>query len=87
MVKKDTRNYHSSGHHPSSWLLFKTTELYSTVPNTKIFFALCNRLQSHASSGIRTQDVSVGAGEDSSCLRPRGHCDQLLQFNIGFPGT
>jgi hypothetical protein len=23
-------------------------------------------------SGIRTHDLSVGAGEDSSCLRPRG---------------
>jgi hypothetical protein len=32
----------------------------------------------HASSGIRTHDLSVGAGEDSSCLRPRGHCDQCL---------
>jgi hypothetical protein len=30
----------------------------------------------HASSGIRTHDLSVGAGEDSSCLRPRGHCDR-----------
>jgi hypothetical protein len=30
----------------------------------------------HASSGIRTHDLSVGAGEDSSCLRPRGHFDQ-----------
>jgi hypothetical protein len=28
-----------------------------------------------ALSGIRTQDLSVRAGEDSSCLRPRGHCD------------
>jgi hypothetical protein len=25
----------------------------------------------HASSGIRTHDLSAGAGEDSSCLRPR----------------
>jgi hypothetical protein len=30
----------------------------------------------HASSGIRTHDPSVRAGEDSSCLRPRGHCDR-----------
>jgi hypothetical protein len=29
----------------------------------------------HASNGIRTYDPSVWAGEDSSCLRPRGHCD------------
>jgi hypothetical protein len=27
-------------------------------------------------SGIRNHDPSVGAGEDSSCLRPRGHCDR-----------
>jgi hypothetical protein len=31
----------------------------------------------HALSGIRTHDTSVGASEDSSCLRPRGHCDWL----------
>jgi hypothetical protein len=29
----------------------------------------------HALSGIRTHDSSVQASEDSSCLRPRGHCD------------
>jgi hypothetical protein len=29
----------------------------------------------HALSGIRTDDPSVRASEDSSCLRPRGHCD------------
>jgi hypothetical protein len=28
------------------------------------------------SRGIRTRDPSVWAGEDSSCLRPRGHCDR-----------
>jgi hypothetical protein len=28
----------------------------------------------HASSEIRTHDPSVPEGEDSSCLRPRGHC-------------
>jgi hypothetical protein len=33
----------------------------------------------HASSGIRTLDLSVGAGEGSSCLRPRGHCDRLYR--------
>jgi hypothetical protein len=32
----------------------------------------------HASSGIRTHDLSAGAGEDSSCLRSRGHCDRLF---------
>jgi hypothetical protein len=30
----------------------------------------------HALSGIRTHDPSVRASEDSSCLRPRDHCDQ-----------
>jgi hypothetical protein len=29
----------------------------------------------HASSGIRTQHLSVSADESSSRLRPRGHCD------------
>jgi hypothetical protein len=32
----------------------------------------------HALSGIRTHDSSVRAGEDSSCLRPHGHCDRPL---------
>jgi hypothetical protein len=31
----------------------------------------------HTLSGIRTHDPSVRANEDSSCLRPRGHCDRL----------
>jgi hypothetical protein len=31
----------------------------------------------HAPSVIRTHDPSVWAEEDSSCLRPRGHCDRL----------
>jgi hypothetical protein len=30
----------------------------------------------HASSGIGTHDPSVGACEDISYLRPRGHCDR-----------
>jgi hypothetical protein len=30
----------------------------------------------HASSGIRTHDPSVRAGEDGSCSRPCGHCDR-----------
>jgi hypothetical protein len=29
-----------------------------------------------ALSGIRTHDPSVRASEDTSCLRPRGHCDR-----------
>jgi hypothetical protein len=35
-------------------------------------------LSIHALRGIRTHDPSVWAGEDSSCLRPRGHCDRLI---------
>jgi hypothetical protein len=34
----------------------------------------------HASGGIRTHDASVQAGEDSSCLRTRGHCDLHMYF-------
>jgi hypothetical protein len=30
----------------------------------------------NASSGIGTHDPSVRASEDSSCRRPRGHCDR-----------
>jgi hypothetical protein len=30
----------------------------------------------HDSSGIRTHDPSVRAGEDSSCIRQRGHYDR-----------
>jgi hypothetical protein len=37
----------------------------------------------HALSEIRTQDPSVRASEDSSCLRPHGHCDRLLVDYIG----
>jgi hypothetical protein len=29
----------------------------------------------HALSGIRTHDPSIRTSEDSSCFRPRGHCD------------
>jgi hypothetical protein len=32
----------------------------------------------HVLSGIRTYDPSVQASGDSSCLRPRGHCDRLF---------
>jgi hypothetical protein len=41
----------------------------------------------HALNGIRTHDPSVRASEDSSCLRPRGHCDQqweLISSNTSF---
>jgi hypothetical protein len=30
----------------------------------------------HAWSGIRTHDPSVRAGEDGSCVRPRGHSNR-----------
>jgi hypothetical protein len=32
----------------------------------------------HALIGIRTRDPSILASEDSSCLRPRGHCERRL---------
>jgi hypothetical protein len=32
--------------------------------------------------GIRTHDPSVWAGEDSSCVRPLAHCDQLHVVHI-----
>jgi hypothetical protein len=31
---------------------------------------------SHASNGIRNHDPNVRASENSSCRRPRGHCDR-----------
>jgi hypothetical protein len=30
-------------------------------------------------SGIKTRDSNVRASEDSSCLKPRGHCDRQLE--------
>jgi hypothetical protein len=33
-----------------------------------------------ASSGMGTHDPSVRVSEDSSCLRPRGHCDRPLKY-------
>jgi hypothetical protein len=36
----------------------------------------------HASSGIRTHDASVWAGEHSLCLRPRDHCDRRLRIRL-----
>jgi hypothetical protein len=32
--------------------------------------------------GIQTHNSSVWAGKDSSCLRPRGHCDQLSLIQL-----
>jgi hypothetical protein len=34
----------------------------------------------NALSGIRNHDSSVRASEDSSCLRPHGHCDRQTNF-------
>jgi hypothetical protein len=34
----------------------------------------------HELSGIRTHDPNVRAREDSSCLRPRGHCVRLVKL-------
>jgi hypothetical protein len=36
----------------------------------------------HASSGNRSQNPSAHAGEDISCLRPRGHCDRGLSVYL-----
>jgi hypothetical protein len=36
----------------------------------------------HALTGIRTHDPSFLAGEDSSCLRPRGHCDRHSKYYL-----
>jgi hypothetical protein len=35
-----------------------------------------NNTNIHALSGIQTHDPSFQASEDSSCLRPHGHCDR-----------
>jgi hypothetical protein len=32
----------------------------------------------HVLSGIRTHDSRARASKDSSCLRPRGYCDRLI---------
>jgi hypothetical protein len=45
---------------------------------------------SQALSGIRTHDPSGRAGEDISCLRPRGHCDRPFKeyasdINLSLP--
>jgi hypothetical protein len=35
-----------------------------------------------ALSGIRAHDPSVRVSEDSSCLRPRGHCDRPTMLTV-----
>jgi hypothetical protein len=44
--------------------------------------------QINTSNGIRTHDPSIRAGGNSSCLRPRGHCDRLIEvYRIYFVPT
>jgi hypothetical protein len=38
----------------------------------------------HSSSGIRTHDPNVRAGEEGFCLRRRGHCDWHSYINITY---
>jgi hypothetical protein len=38
-----------------------------------------NNTEIYVLSWIRTHDLNVGAGEDGSCLRQRGHCDRQLE--------
>jgi hypothetical protein len=42
--------------------------------------ARCKATDIHASRGIRIHDPSVRADEDSSCPRPRGHCDRPQEW-------
>jgi hypothetical protein len=57
---------HSRGISPSQCRYLHTEQQNTELTYTDI----------HATSGIRTHDPSVRRGEDSSWLRPRGHCDQ-----------
>jgi hypothetical protein len=41
----------------------------------------------HALNGIRTHDPSVRASEDSSCLRPRSHCDRHMFISMSIKFT
>jgi hypothetical protein len=65
------------------WQLFQFLNLYtvSMTPRTGDQPVASHRIKAyktniHVLSGIRTHDPSVLAGEDSSCLRLRGHCDR-----------
>jgi hypothetical protein len=42
----------------------------------------------HALSGTRTHDPNIRAGEDISCLRPRGHCGRHIKtsLQVNVPG-
>jgi hypothetical protein len=50
--------------------------LYSTTQTQ-------NNADIRAWSGIRTQDPSVGPGENILCLRPHGHCDRIFEVCKG----
>jgi hypothetical protein len=41
-----------------------------------------HKIDIHASNGIRIHDPFVRAGEDGSCLRPRGHCDRQSLLSL-----
>jgi hypothetical protein len=64
------------------WPLFQFLNLYTvgrtawTGDQSAVARPLPTHTDNHASSGIRTRDPRVRASEDSSCLRPLGHCDQ-----------
>jgi hypothetical protein len=55
-------------------------------PNSRPLSAQANintektQTNTRALSGIQTHDPNVRAGEDISCLRPRGHCDRLPKY-------
>jgi hypothetical protein len=53
-----------------------TQSLARPLPTHRTTQTQNKRTHIHASSGIRTHDPSVHAGEDGSCLRPRSHCDR-----------
>jgi hypothetical protein len=58
------------------WWVIRPVPRPLPTQNTNIFVE-GTRTDIYACSGIRTHDPSVWAGEDISCLRPRGHCDRL----------
>jgi hypothetical protein len=69
--------------HPTK-ILFLTTKLHCFGDCCLHHFGFClapsstlNRIHRiNAHSWVRTHIPSVRAGEDGSCLRPRGHCDR-----------
>jgi hypothetical protein len=61
-----------------SWPIFQFLNLYTVGKTHRTQTQMHTDI--HASSGIRTHDPSVRAGEDGSCLRPRGHYDFRFIF-------